>query len=314
MKFYIKRFITLIITLFLISLLTFIAFQVIPGDAALSKLSVDAEDEAIEALRIELGLNLSLPERFIRFMAGAVTGNFGSSIQYGIPVTELIANRLPVTIWLAILSFVFIVIFSIPLGILSARWENMFLDRIITLLTQTLMAVPAFFLGIIITILFGITFKWFVPGAYVSMEKSISGFFHYLMYPAAAVAIPKIAMTVKFLRSSVLREMQLDYVRTAKSKGNSEVKVLWYHVLKNALIPVITFMGMIAADALAGSIVIEQVFNLPGIGRLLVVAISNRDYPVVQTIVLYIASVVIIINFIIDLTYQKIDPRVRMAD
>lgn len=186
------------------------------------------------------------------------------------------------------------------------------MDRIITLLTQFLMAVPAFFLGIILTLVFGVVLRWFVPGSYVAPTENFGGYLRYLIFPAIAIAIPKIAMTVKFLKTSVIRELKLDYVRTARSKGNMEHAVLWKHVLKNALIPVITFMGMVIADVLAGSIVIEQVFNLPGVGRLLVVAIGNRDYPVVQAIVIYIASVVLIINFIVDLLYQKVDPRIRL--
>lgn len=312
MRYYLKKIISLIMVLFLIMLLTFIAFQVIPGDGALSRLGVDATEEAIEALRESLGLNKSMPERFFSFLAGAVRGDFGNSYQYSKPVSELLAARLPVTVWLAVLSILMILIVSVPLGLLCSRKENGIADRIITLLTQALMAVPAFFLGIIITLVFGLILKWFAPGGYVGPKENFSAFLRYLIFPAVAIAVPKIAMTVKFLKTSVIRELKLDYVRTARMKGNTEHAVLWRHVLKNALIPVITFMGMVIADVLAGSIVIEQVFNLPGVGRLLVVAISNRDYPVVQAIVVYIASVVLIVNFIVDLLYQKIDPRVKI--
>lgn len=312
MRYYVKKIISLIMVLFLIMLLTFIAFQVIPGDSAVSRLGVDATPEAIEALRESLGLNKSLPERFFSFLGGAVRGDFGNSYQYGKPVGELLASRLSVTVWLAVLSILMIVCLSIPLGLLCSRRENGLADRVITMVTQTLMAVPAFFLGIMITLLFGLVLKWFVPGAYVPMQEDIGKFFHYMIFPAVAIAVPKIAMTVKFLKTSVLRELKLDYVRTARSKGNGERAILWRHVLKNALIPVITFMGMVIADVLAGSIVVEKVFNLPGIGRLLITAISSRDYPVVEAGVVYIASVVLIVNFIVDLLYQKVDPRVRI--
>lgn len=313
MKFYIKKIITLIITLLFVSLLTFIAFQVIPGDSAVSKLGMDATEEQIEALREALGLNRSIVERFFSFIVGVFRGNFGSSSQYNLPVTKLIQERLPVTVWLAVLSIAFVIILSITLGILCSRKENGFLDRIFTLISQLCMAIPPFFLGILLTLLFGITLKWFVPGQYVSPEENFTKFIGYLIYPALAVSIPKIAMTVRFLRSSIIRELNLDYVRTAKSKGSTKQRILWIHVLKNALMPVITFMGMVIADALAGSIVIEQVFNLPGIGRMLVVAIANRDFNVVQAAVLYIAAVVIIINFLVDLLYQTLDPRVRIS-
>ena len=312
MRYYVKKIVSLIMVLFLIMLLTFIAFQVIPGDGAVSRLGVDATDEEVEALREALGLNRSLPERFFSFLGGAVHGDFGKSYQYGKPVSELLTARLPATVGLAAISIILIIIVSIPLGLLCSRKEGGAADRAVTILTQTLMAVPAFFLGIIITLVFGLILKWFQIGGYIAPKTNFTGFLKYMIFPAAAVAVPKIAMTVKFLKTSVLRELKLDYVRTARSKGNTERVVLWRHVLKNALIPVITFMGMVIADVLAGSIVIEQVFNLPGVGRLLVVAIGNRDYPVVEAVVVYIAAVVLIVNFIVDLLYQKVDPRVRI--
>lgn len=313
MKFYLKKLITLIITLLFVTLLTFIAFQVIPGDGAVSKLGMDATDEQIEALREALGLNKSLPVRFIDFIGGAVKGDFGISTQYNIPVIQLIRERLPVTIGLAVMSILFIIICSIPLGLICSKKEGGLLDRIITFLSQVGMAIPPFFLGILLTLAFGVLLKWFVPGQFVSPSVDFSGYLAYMIYPALAVSVPKIAITIKFLRSSVLRELNLDYVRTARSKGSTEAAILLRHVLKNALMPVITFMGMVIAESLAGSIVIEQVFNLPGMGRMLVVAISNRDYNVVQAAVLYIAAVVIIMNFIVDMLYQRLDPRVRIT-
>lgn len=313
MKFYLKKLITLIITLLFVTLLTFIAFQVIPGDGAVSKLGMDATEEQIEALREALGLNKSLPVRFIDFIGGAVKGDFGISTQYNVPVIQLIKERLPVTIGLAVMSVLFIIVCSIPLGLICSKKEGGLLDRIITFLSQVGMAIPPFFLGILLTLAFGVLLKWFVPGQFVSPSVDFSGYLAYMIYPALAVSVPKIAITIKFLRSSVLRELNLDYVRTARSKGSTEAAILLRHVLKNALMPVITFMGMVIAESLAGSIVIEQVFNLPGMGRMLVVAISNRDYNVVQAAVLYIAAVVIIMNFIVDMLYQRLDPRVRIT-
>ncbi|MBQ9119549.1 MAG: ABC transporter permease [Lachnospiraceae bacterium] len=312
MRYYIKKIVSLIMVLFLVILLTFLAFQVIPGDGALAKLGVDATEEAIEALRESLGLNKSIPARFVDYFKGILHGDFGISYQYDQPVAELVAARMPATLGLALISILLIVVVSLPLGLLCSKKENGTVDNIITLLTQTLMAVPAFFLGILITLIFGLTLRWFMPGRYVAPAEDFGAFLRYMIFPATAIAVPKIAMLVKFLKTSVIRELKLDYVRTARSKGNTDRAVLWKHVLKNALIPVITFMGMVIADVLAGSIVIEQVFNLPGLGRLLVVAIGNRDYPVVQAIVIYIASVVLIINFIVDLLYQKVDPRIRL--
>lgn len=308
---WIKKILSLIITLFVISLVTFFAFRVIPGDSAIAKLGMEATEEEVEALREKMGLNDTLIVQYGRFISGALQGDFGESTQYNVSVSSLIADRLPVTLWLAALSFLLIIVVSIPVGLLAAKKQNGILDKVMVLLTQTFMAVPAFFLGILITLLFGVILKWFAPGSYVRPSENFGAFLNYMIFPALAVAIPKIAMMVKTVKTSVIRELRFDYVRTATSKGQTKTAILYRHVLKNALIPVITYLGLITAESLAGSIIVEQVFNLPGMGRLLVIAISNRDYPVAQAAVLYIAAIVVIVNFIVDLLYRKVDPRVR---
>ena len=314
MKYFVKKIITLIITLLFISLLTFSAFSVIPGDAAMSKLGVDASPEAIEKLQKEDGLDKPLPVRYARWLGGALQGDFGQSYKYErMTVSQLIATRLPVTVLLAVMSFIIIIVVSVPLGMLSARFSGRWPDIAINQFTQIIMAIPSFFLGIIITYIFGLVLKIFQTGGFVDMDKDFWGCVRFLIFPAIAVALPKIAMVVKYLRNSVLAEVGKDYVRTAYSKGNTETQVLYGHVLRNALIPVITFVAMVVAEILAGSLVIEQVFGIPGMGRLLVSSISTRDYPVVQAAVLYITSVVVIINFLVDILYQVADPRVRTA-
>lgn len=314
MKYFVKKIITLIITLLFISLLTFSAFSVIPGDAAMSKLGVDASPEAIEKLQKEYGLDKPLPVRYARWLGGALQGDFGQSYKYErMTVSQLIATRLPVTVLLAVMSFIIIIVVSVPLGMLSARFSGRWPDIAINQVTQIIMAIPSFFLGIIITYIFGLVLKIFQTGGFVDMDKDFWGCVRFLIFPAIAVALPKIAMVVKYLRNSVLAEVGKDYVRTAYSKGNTETQVLYGHVLRNALIPVITFVAMVVAEILAGSLVIEQVFGIPGMGRLLVSSISTRDYPVVQAAVLYITSVVVIINFLVDILYQVADPRVRTA-
>ena len=314
MKYFIKKIITLIITLLFISLLTFTAFSVIPGDAAVSKLGVDASPEAIARVRAEYELDQPVLTRYVHWLGKALHGDFGQSYKYDtMTVTQLLKSRLPVTILLAVMSFVIIVVIALPLGMLSARYAGKWLDVIINQVTQITMAIPSFFLGIILTVIFGLVLKVFQPGGYVSMEEDMKGCIEYLIFPAVAVALPKIAMVVKYLRNSVLSEMKKDYVRTAYSKGNSVNQVLYGHVLRNALIPVITFVAMVVAEILAGSLVIEQVFSIPGMGRLMITSISTRDYPVVQAAVLYITSIVVIINFLVDVLYQLADPRVRTA-
>ncbi|BBF44288.1 dipeptide transport system permease protein DppB [Lachnospiraceae bacterium KM106-2] len=312
MKYGIKKIVTLIITLLLASFLTFVAFDIIPGDSALSSLGMDASEEQVEALREEMGFNDPIYQRYARFIGGVVTGDFGTSTQYHMPVKQLVTERFPVTIGIAVISILLILFCSVPIAIISAKREGSTLDRIITFLNQLGMSIPPFFLGLILTLVFGILLKWFVPGQYIRMEESFAGYVSCLLFPAIAVAIPKIAMMVKFLRSSVIRQLDMDYVRTAKSKGNSERGILYKHVLKNALIPVITFFAMIIADVLAGSIIVEQVFNLPGLGRLLVVSISARDLACVQIIVLYITAVVLVLNCIVDILYQYVDPRINL--
>lgn len=314
MKFFMKKLITLIITLLIISFLTFTAFSVLPGDAALSRLGQDATEEQIEALQEKLGLNDPLPERYGRWILGVCRGDFGESYRYeGTSVASLLADRLPVTVLLAVISLVIILVCAVPLGIASARFSGRWLDILTNQLTQIIMAVPPFFLGMILTYVFGLILHLFQPGKFTLPSENFWESVRYLIFPAVAVALPKIAMVVKFLRNSVLSEMNQDYVRTAFSKGNTETAVLYGHVLKNALIPVITFLAMVIAEILAGSIVVEQVFSVPGVGRLLVSSISNRDYPVVQAVVLYVTAVVVIINFVVDMLYQFLDPRVKTA-
>ena len=307
MKYFIKKIITLIITLLFISLLTFTAFSVIPGDAAVSKLGVDASPEAIARVRAEYELDQPVLTRYVHWLGKALHGDFGQSYKYDtMTVKQLMQSRLPVTILLAVMSFIIIIV-------VSARYAGKWLDVVINQVTQITMAIPSFFLGIILTVIFGLVLKVFQPGGYVSMQEDPKGCIEYLILPAVAVALPKIAMVVKYLRNSVLSEMKKDYVRTAYSKGNSVNQVLYGHVLRNALIPVITFVAMVVAEILAGSLVIEQVFSIPGMGRLMITSISTRDYPVVQAAVLYITSIVVIINFLVDILYQLADPRVRTA-
>lgn len=316
MKYIGKKIITLIMTLFLVSVAAFIAFQVIPGDVVTSILGTEATPEREEALREELGLNDPPAERYLNWVSGVLKGDLGVSYRYSknmnemMPVAELIGDKLPVTLWLAAYSLILIVVISIPLGVLWAQSKNRYLDAALNVISQGTMAIPAFFLGILVTYLFGIILKCFTPGGYVSYREDFAGFMGYLLFPALSIAIPKIAMTARFLRNSMLTEIRSDYVRTAYSKGCSDKRVMYAHVLRNALMPVITFLGMIIAETIAGSIVIEQVFGLPGVGRLLISSILTRDFPVVEILVLYITSVVIIVYCLIDVLYRMIDPRI----
>jgi ABC-type dipeptide/oligopeptide/nickel transport system permease component len=226
----------------------------------------------------------------------------------------MIALRLPVSIALAVLSLFFIVLISVPLSLLTVRRKGGIADCIVNVLTAAGVSTPGFFLGLLFIFIFGFIFRVFTPGEYVDYNDSFSGFLGSLFFPALAIAIPNAAMLTKFLRGSLFQELQSDYVRTAKSKGASNFYILRRHVLKNAMIPAVTVFGMIIAEVFSGSIIIEQVFSVPGIGRLLIAAISSRDYPVIQALIVYIAFIVVIANTLADIVIMLIDPRIKSSN
>lgn len=310
MKYVVRKILTMILTLLAVTFFVFLSFHVISGDPATSMLGTEATPQKVAALREELGLNDPVLVQYGRWAVGLLYGDMGTSYSYRMPVTGMVANKIPVTITLTLMAFVLMVVISIPLGIYTAKHEGGVVDRIIYIINQIIMAIPPFFSGILITLIFGRIFKLFTPGGYVSYEKNFAGFVGYLFFPAVAIALPKAAMAVKLLRSSVIKEAKLDYVRTAYSRGNRTNDVLYKHVLKNALIPVVTFLGMALADMIAGSIIIEQVFSIPGLGRILLTSISNRDYPVVMAVIVCIAVLVLVVNMAVDLIYGLIDPRI----
>lgn len=314
MKYIIKKVISMIITLVVVSLCVFLAFSIIPGDPALKKLGTEASPELIVQTREQMGLNDPVIVRYFRWFGAFLQGDMGKSYNYSVPVAGMILNKIPITLTMAIMSFLLTIVVSIPMGIITAKHEGGVLDRVVTVVNQVIMAVPPFFSGILITFIFGMIFKLFKPGGFISYSEDFAGFVGYLIFPSIAVALPKIAMTVKMLRGSVIDEAKKDYTRTAYSRGNNTNGVLYRHVLKNALIPVITFLGMLLADMIAGSIVIEQVFGIPGISRILLTSISNRDYPVVEAIIMGIAMIVIVTNLLVDIIYRIVDPRIGIEE
>ena len=312
MKYAGKKVLTMLLTLFAVTLFVFLAFHLISGDPVLSMLGTEATPERVEALREEMGLNDPVLVQYGRWAGSFLTGDMGTSYSYKMPVGEMVADKIPVTVTLTIMAFLMMVVISIPLGIYTAKHAGGVIDRIIYMVNQVIMAFPPFFAGILITLVFGRILKLFTPGGYVSYQKDFFGFVGYLIFPAFAIALPKAAMAVKLLRSSVIGESKLDYVRTAYSRGNNTKSVLYRHVLKNALIPVITFLGMALTDMIAGSIIIEQVFSIPGLGRILLTSISNRDYPVVMAVIVCIATLVLVVNMIVDIIYGLVDPRISI--
>ena len=310
-----KRLAITFLTLFLVSFITFAAFHIIPGDAALLSLGIEATGEQIEALRSEMGLDRSLPAQYFAFLRDFLTGKLGNSSRFrGESVSRMLLERLPVTFALAALSFLFIILIAVPVSLLSTRKEKSILNEITTTMTALNISMPGFFLGVLLIWVFGILMKLFVPGAYFSYRENPAAFFGCLIFPALAIALPNTALVVKFLRSSIFHELHSDYIRTARSKGGNRTYILRRHVLKNASIPAITLLGMITGEILSGSIVIEQVFGIPGIGRLLIASITARDYLMVETIIIYISFAVILANTLADIVLQIVDPRIRLTE
>ena len=313
MKYAIRRIAMLLLTMVIVSLLAFVAFDLISGDPATAMLGTQATEGSVAALRTELGLDRPLLLRYGEWLLGFFTGDLGTSYSYYQPVWELISSKVVLTLTLSLLSFFLIVAVSVPLGMWSSRHTGGVRDGARTAVNQLCMAVPPFFTGILLTWVFSTILHTFTHGNFPGLDVDLWGSLGYLIFPAVSLAIPRIAMTVRMLRSTIQEEMGKAYVRTAISRGNDRREVLYRHVLKNAMVPVVTFLAQTMAEIVAGSIVVEQVFALPGLGRMLVASISNRDYPVVQAIVVILAFWVVLAGTAADLINQRIDPRLRLG-
>ena len=311
MRYILKKIGIFILTILAISILVFLAFQIIPGDPTTRMLGTQATPEKIAALRAQLGLDRPVLVRYFDWLGDFLHGDFGESYAYNMPVHDLLSGKIQITAALTLLSFLMVLLISFPLGILLARFAHTWFDRVMMVLNQIVMSVPSFFTGILFTYVFGLNLKLFTPTDFVSYTDDPAAFWGFLVFPALSIALPKAAMVIKLLRGSMVREMSEDYVRTAYSRGNSRWQVLKGHVMRNAMVPVVTFLAFTLVDIIAGSIIIEQVFNIPGMGRLLMTSINGRDLPVVQTIIMIISLVVITVNYIADISYKYIDPRIR---
>lgn len=313
MKYLLKKFMTLIITLFAVSFLAFLAFQIVPGDAATHLLGTEATAERLEALREQLGLNRPMLVQYADWLKEFLFGDMGMSYNYSMSVRSLLAPKLPITFTLTAMSFFMILVVSVPLGVWQGKHAGEGADMAVSVVGQVFMSFPPFFLGMLFTLIFGVSMHLFIQGEFINYTESVSGFLAYLFFPALAIALPKTAMAAKLLRSSVIQELKEDYVRTARSRGRKFSSVLMTHVLRNALIPLVTFLAMAIPEIVAGSIIIEQVFTIPGMGRLLLSSITSGDYPVVLAIVVLMAFLVVLMNFLADVLYHRIDPRMKVA-
>ena len=309
-----RRILILIATLLLVSGIIFIVLQVIPGDPAQIILGIQATPETLAELRHKMGLDLPLPVQYWNWLAGLLRGDLGRSITYDIPISPLILSRLLVTIPLAMLSIFFAVIFSIPLGIYAAIHRNRPGDYGVMVFSQIGLAIPAFWAGILFILFFAVYLQWFSAGGFKSWTETPLGAVKSLLLPALSLGLIRAAVLARLTRSCMLEALGEDYIRTARSKGLAEKMVVYKHALRNALIPVVTIIGLQMGELLAGAIVIENVFNLPGLGRLIFLAIGQRDLPVVQGVSLLIAFFIVMVNFGVDVIYGVVDPRLRVGE
>ena len=313
MRYFVRKVCVLILTLFAISIVTFALFHIVPGDPAAMILGTSASQEQLDDLREELGLNRPLTEQYVDWISGAMHGDFGNSIMYRKPVAKLLKGKLSLTLILGAMALALVILIGIPLGVFTAGRKHALSEQALNFINILGISVPGFFLSILIIWIFGLLLHWFTPGRFVTFSRDPAKFFRFMIFPAIAIAIPQTCILSKYIRTAVIEEIRADYVRTARSKGITKNRIMYVHVLKNAIISVVPLIGMIVSGIFSGSIVIEQVFGIPGIGRLLIASVTSRDYPMVQTLVMYIAILILIVNFVVDILIQILDPRIRIA-
>ncbi len=313
--FLLKRLFTLIATLLAASVVVFWVLEVLPGNAAQMLMGPDAAPEAVLALARQLGLDQPPLQRYGAWISGLLTGDLGNSYVYSTPVLELVLERLMLTIPLAVMAMALTTVLALAVGVYAASRHNRLGDVGLMAATQVGMAIPNFWFAILLILLFSVQLRWFSAGGFPGWEdEGILGGLKSLLLPAISLAVVQAAILARITRSAVLEVMREDFVRTARAKGLSASATLWRHVLRNALIPVVTVMGLQFANLLAGTIVVENVFYLPGLGRLIFQSIANRDLIVVRNCVMLLAAMVVIVNFAVDVLYAVIDPRVKASD
>ncbi len=306
-----RRLLALVLTLVVASLVVFAVLQIVPGDPAQVMLGVNAQPATLAALRHQLGLDQPLAMRYLHWVGGLLHGDLGVSYTYSKPVSALIAQRAAISVPLALFAMALSTALAIPLGVIAAARRNRSTDLAVMGFTQLGVAVPNFWFAILLILLFAVKLGWLPAGGFAGWDAGILAGLKSLLLPAVALALPQAAILARVTRSAVLETLAEDYIRTARAKGLSRTQALWRHALRNALIPVVTIMGLQFSFLLAGTIIIEQVFYLPGLGRLVFQAIAQRDLIVVQDLVMLLAASVIIVNFLVDLLYAVLDPRLR---
>ena len=305
------RLLSLTATLAAVSIAIFLILEVLPGDPAAIMLGTAAREDTLAALRQELGLDRPVLERYLLWVGGLLQGDLGTSITYRMPVATLVMERLAVTIPLSLLAILLSTALALPLGVAAAANRDQPVDRAVLVFSQIGVAVPNFWIGLLLILLFSTVLGWFPAGGFPGWEAGAWPALKALLLPALALALPQAAVLTRITRSATLEVLSADFVRTARAKGVDRRGTLWRHVVPNALIPVTTILGLQLSFFFGGAILVENVFNLPGLGRLAHQALAQRDLVVIKDVVLIFSGLVIIVNFLVDLGYVILDPRLR---
>ncbi|PJE30653.1 Glutathione transport system permease protein GsiC [Pseudooceanicola marinus] len=311
LRFTLTRLLSLCLSLAVASVVIFAAIEVLPGDPASIMLGVNAQPDTLAALRAELGLDQPMAARYLDWIGGLLRGDFGISYTYRTPVVEMIGDRLAVSLPLALFSLALTIVIAFPVGIWAAARRGSVADVAIMGLTQLGVAIPNFWFAMLMVLVFAINLQWFSAGGFAGWDAGLFPALKSLTLPAIALALPQASILARVMRSALLDTLSEDFIRTARAKGLSRREALWRHALRNALIPVLTIIGMQFSFLLAGGIIIENVFYLPGLGRLIFQAISARDLIVVESVVMLLVFAVIVVNFLVELAYAAVDPRLR---
>jgi peptide/nickel transport system permease protein len=316
--FLLKRLLTLIATLVATSAVVFLVLEILPGNAAQMLMGPDAAPEAVQALAVQLGLDQPAWQRYLQWVRGLLVLDLGNSYAYSSPVLDLVRERLALTVPLALMAMLITTVLALLAGVYAASRHNRWGDMGVMGLAQLGIAIPNFWFAILLILLFSVKLQWFSAGGFPGWSEDEGGgpwaALKALLLPAISLAVVQAAILARITRSAVLDVLREDFVRTARAKGLTQRAVLWGHVLRNAMIPVVTVMGLQFANLLAGTIVVENVFYLPGLGRLIFQSIANRDLIVVRNCVMLLATMVVVVNFVVDLLYAVIDPRVKASD
>ena len=305
------RLVSLSLSLIAASVVIFSVIEIIPGDPASFMLGINAQPDTIAALRDQLGLNGSIISRYFNWISGMLTGDFGISYTYRVPVSELIMARVWISLPLAIYALAISTLIAFPVGLIAAANRGRPVDLTIMGTTQLGVAIPNFWFAMILVLIFAINLRWFSAGGFPGWDQGVLLSIKFLTLPAIALALPQASILARIMRSSILDTLDQDYVRTARAKGLTRSQAIWRHALKNAMIPVLTIIGMQFSFLMAGAIIIENVFFLPGLGRLIFQGITQRDLIVVESVVMLLVFAVITVTFIVDITYAAVDPRLR---